>query len=128
MTSIRSVPYNYSRKLNEKDSDFIDVEYSSIIKKGPQIIPALISELTDTMKTKIIDKCTGDYFTMGQLSYILIDNIENIPFFKVTGDMADVMQNCSNLAFGVLDYVRLRGPEFQKKYKKYFYSEIQKKH
>jgi len=104
------------------DSGFIDTEYSSIVKKGSKIIPSLINFLADTAKTQIIDNCTGDYFSIGQLSYILIDNIKPIPFASITGETADVMLTCSNLANGVLEYVRYHGTEFQSKYRTYFYS------
>ena len=122
LTWIHSVPFKYSRKSKEKDNGFIDPEYTSILKKGPRIIPSLITVLTDTTKTSIIDKCTGKYFTMGQLAYILIDNIERIPFALVTGISADVIRGCSYLADGVLYYVRYDGSKFQVQYRAYFYS------
>jgi hypothetical protein len=127
LTWIRSVPYKYNRKPGEKNNGFLDPEYASIVKKGRRIIPALITQLTDTTKTRIVDQCTGQYYSIGELSYILIDNIESIPFALVTGVMADVLGSCSYLAIGELDYVRTNGAKFQSQYKSYFYSQKQKK-
>ncbi|HLK27122.1 MAG TPA: hypothetical protein VKT28_00970 [Puia sp.] len=92
---ITAVPFKYNKGLDEKESKFFDIPYLSILKKGTDIIPTLLKLITDTTKTKILNKCSNDYFTVGQLVYVLIDDIERIPFFEVTKIQADVILHCS---------------------------------
>jgi hypothetical protein len=120
------VPFKYNKEIGEKEKKFVDIEYLSIFKRGVRIIPTLLKNLPDSTKTKIKNNCSGSYFTLGQLSFILIDDIESIPFFEVTGVQCDAVKGCSDLADGVLIYINSKGIEFQTKYKKYFYSKKRK--
>jgi hypothetical protein len=119
---INFVPFKFSKDVGDKGKKFTDIQYLSIHDMGPRIIPILWKLLLDSTKTKIKNKCSGTYFTVGQLSFILIDDIESIPFSEVTGRQFDVIESCSVLPDGLLIYIRFNGAEFQAKYKIYFYS------
>jgi hypothetical protein len=99
----------------------IDSGYLSIIRKGTEINPALIPILSDTSLTHIRNTCSGGYFTLGQLSFFLINDIEAVPMFRVTKIHFDVFGECG-LAYGVLHYLKNNGAVFKERYKKYFYS------
>jgi len=101
----------------------LDSVYASIAKLDTNAIPTLMNHLSDTTSTVIANTCLGGYFTLGQLAFFLINDIEPIPYFTVTKSQWDVLGECGTLPYGFLNYVKFKGQEFKNEYRVYFNSQ-----
>ena len=134
--NIRAVPSKYvalhksgipSSKTGLPKFSYTDKIYSKIKIKGVDAIPGLIKFLGDTTETNIKDNCGTGNFTIGQLSFFLINDIETIPLAYVTNMQFDVIHQCGCLADGVLLYLKQRGNKFKDQYRRYYYSDGRQK-
>ena len=87
------------------------------------VIDRLIDVLTDTSATVIPNSCGEGNFTYGQLAFLLIDDIEAVPYFAVTHIQFDVI-DCGTMPNGLLDYVKNYGSSFQQQLRSYFHSKV----
>lgn len=128
LPEIESVPYWYTKDFQNqtKQEGAIDSTYRIIIKMDTNAIVQLKDILPSTTLTKIPNSCNGGYFTYGQLAFLLINDIEEVPLGAVTRIQFDVLE-CSFLAEGVLDYIKRNGQEFKRKYSAYLSSEGRRK-
>jgi hypothetical protein len=126
LNRIKAVPYWYTvdnKKFKGKQKDFksVDINYVDIIKSDTSIIRKLTNFLADTGSTEIKNSCDGGYFTFGQLAFLLINDIEDVPLFLVTKSQWDVLE-CGILPTGVLNYLKVSGDDFKVAYQVYLNS------
>lgn len=104
---------NQSSKIIE-DSLFREVSVS-FPKKRMSLI-ALISDTTETQaKACGVDK----NLLVGDISFLLIDKIKMVPYFKVLGVQWDTYDMDCPYPFGLLDYINSHRDEVRKKVKSY---------
>ena len=112
--------YQFNKPLPFKD---VDTNYVVIVQKGKSILPKLTQYLSDTTLSLIPNQCDSGNFTIGQLAFFLINDIEYMPVRLVTKKQWDGMGNCLIiLPDGWLDYLRTNGREFEELYRKYLSS------
>jgi hypothetical protein len=113
--------YQFNKPLPLKDADST---YADIVKRGKKVIHKLIPYLSDSTLTIVKNKCDTGYITVGQLTYFIINDIEQIPLPLVTGTYFHTGGgDCITiLPYGLLYYLQQDGERFEKLYRKYFYS------
>lgn len=75
---------------------------------GYNLLPLLALKFCDTTLTNIKSDCTGGYLTKGDVCIILADQIERMPYAKLTG-----MQNCT-LQFCGPNFIEIYLPSIYK--------------
>jgi hypothetical protein len=128
LANIKRVPSHYTNQhqfaaTSEKKPG--DSAYQSVLKMSREVLEELIKVLPDTSLTQITNTCGNGNFTYGQLAFLLIDDIEDVPYFTVTNIQFDVF-DCGILPAGLLDYLKTNGRTFQKQYSDYIYSKAMK--
>ena len=128
MKNVKSIPTLYTtgykyKKTNKSRFEGLDSAYVHVVKLDTNAIPTLMNYLSDTTTTSIANTCLGGYFTFGQLAFFLINDIEHLPYFTVTGSQWDVLGECGTVPDGFLNYVKTKGLEFQNEYRVYFHSQ-----
>ena len=98
-----------------------DSAYEAVLRMDTAVIERLILVLPDTSLTQIPNPCGSGNFTFGQLAFLLINEIEGIPIASITQMQFDVL-DCGALPHGLLEYVKLKGTQFQHQYSAYFHS------
>jgi hypothetical protein len=129
LKSIKHLPLVKKGKLNwdfkNLESSTIDPDttihcgdstYWELIKMQKSIIPALISNITDTTKTTIPIPCSKETLTIGGLAVLILDQIIGIPYAQVTQmQWCVVKPNCGfNSTSGFIPYVQNKPAKFQK--------------
>jgi hypothetical protein len=130
LSHIKSVPFWYTKDYNptaKNDDEAIDSAYKAVIRMDTNVIVELVPVLTDTTLTAISNPCSGSFLTYGQLAFLLIDDIEPVPYALVTERQWDVLGVCSVLPNGFLEYINDNGLRFQEKYNTYFNSQQRQK-
>lgn len=92
-----------SLKYLDKDAFECSSVYWKIIATGKDAIPFLIANLEDTTPTKIKYVCKKEQLKFGDICFVALEQIFNIPLFYVTGQQFDYYENgCRG---GVLTYL-----------------------
>lgn len=112
--AIKNIPYS--------SNSFKDSSYSKILKHGTAAIPTLINLLTDTTITSINNKCSNQNCRQGDIAFFLINNIEFVPYSKLTATQWCIVGNCGSIPDGFFEYFNKNRKEFQQQYLSYFYS------
>lgn len=128
MKKVKYIPAWYTngykyKKTNKSRFEGLDSAYVRVVKLDTIAIPTLMSHLSDTTETGIAITCLGGYFSLGQLAFFLINDIEPIPYFTVTKSQWDVLGECGTLPYGFLNYVKSQGQKFENEYRVYFHSQ-----
>ncbi len=105
----------------------IDSLYLNIIKDGKSAVPYLIRQLIDTTDTKIFSQFLKRYLKRSDLALLLINDIEHIPFAKITRMQWCICCDCINFPVDFFQYFDKNRIEFHKNYREYFYSNRQNK-
>ena len=124
LANIKRVPLHYTSQHQlapNTERKPGDSAYQAVLRMDTAVIRELIKVLPDTALTQIPNTCGNGNFTFGQLAFLLIDDLEDVPYFTVTNRQFDVV-DCGILPAGLLEYVKTSGPTFQKQYSDYFYS------
>ena len=93
--------------------------YWRIIKSGRKTIPLLISKMTDTAKTKAIGHCKKNFLTIGEVAYLTLKEIVDLPLFEITEIEFDVIDTIGCL-IGFSDYLQENQQLFQNRVKKWY--------
>jgi len=107
-----------------------DTAYYKILNLKTNAIPELINLLNDTDVTIVMDDCFHVRYKTGDLAFLLIDVIEQIPYFVVTHrqyDSFDPRKYCNISEEILCNVVRSDRQTFQQQYSKYFYGVERKK-
>lgn len=118
LANIKSVPSHYTTQHQfASDAERMpgDSAYQFVLKMDRKVIKELIKILPDTSLTQIPNICGNSNFTFGQLAFLLINDLEDVPYFSVTNRQFDVI-DCGMLPAGLMEYVKTNGRTFQKQY------------
>lgn len=129
---IKMVPSHYTgsyqqnfkktKQLNSKG----DPVFQSMVKYGAPVIVHLMDMLDDTTVTKLFNSCTNKNYTVGDLAFLLIDEIEWIPFALVIKMQWCTFRACGSLPDYFWDYLRENRKSFKQNYQTYYYSKERK--
>lgn len=115
---------------NSRDLSTI-TQAKQIIGFGYKVLPILSTYFTDTALTKIKSECQGTYLTKGEVSIILCDRIEMMPYGTLTGIQNCLMEFCKdnpNWVEYYLNAIRRKGVKlFQENYAHWLTSKDRKK-
>lgn len=103
-----------------------DKAFSYILAKDTFAIPTLIDLLSDTSPSKV-KKDSTSYYKKGDLAAIIINQIEFMPFAKLTQSQWCICCDCGGLPSDFLNFLDSHRLEFQKNYKAYFKSQERQK-
>ena len=125
---IKSVPFHYTSS-SQKDikklailNKLNDASFQMIVSYDTVAIPYLINKLNDTTLTEIYNSCSKNNFKIGDIAFLLINDIEQIPYSTVTNTQWCLVGQCGKLPDYFFNYLELNRLEFQLKYRKYYYS------
>ena len=99
-----------------------DISYLNIIKNRKSSIPYLIRQLTDTTDTEVFSQFSKRYLKRSDLALLLINDIEQIPFAKITQIQWCICCDCFNFPVDFFQYFDKNRLEFYENYRDYFYS------
>jgi len=95
---INSMPY-----IPEYSGDTL---YWDLVKDGLDIVPFLIEKLDDSSSTQINVELTGGYYTIADISNLIIwDIIRDLPVFQFTKSNKQLLDSCGICYYW--DYIRL---------------------
>lgn len=81
------------RELGEQTLNSKEIKQNEaaiqIMDYGVEIIPMLIGSFSNSSYTNTYSECQGRDLTIGEIAIILVDRIEPMPYFQITG-----VQNC----------------------------------
>lgn len=118
---IKAVPYD--GKGEQPFVTFSDSAYLAIRKLDTAAIPFLLEKLTDTSLTGIANTCTSGQYRVGDIALFLINDIELIPYYTVTGTQWCLLGECGILPVGFMDYVARDRAGFYTAYRNFYYSD-----
>ena len=128
LAQIKRVPLSYTTEFSmevathEKTGDSV---YESVVKMDTVAIEPLINILSDTAATHIANACENNFYTFGQLAFLLLNDIEMFPYMAVTNTQYDSF-GCGDVPEGFLADLKRNGGKFQEQYRRYFHSENRK--
>ena len=132
---IRKVPTWYTKdadytsyKKRNNVTNATDTIYNAIVRRGKPALQELKNLLSSQVLSIVPNTCTEGYFTVGQLAFLLIHDIEHIPYAVVTRRQWCKDSECGWLPSGFFAYIESEGIEFQKKYTAYLASKERKKY
>ena len=125
---IRSIPPKYTEnRFKFKKHSIIntpaDVYYRIVLNYSTTAIPFLIEKLSDTTLTNIKNMCSQEIYSIGDISFLLINDIEQIPYAAVTNFQWCLIGLCGFIPDGFMLYLKYHRQEFQSNYKAYYYSQ-----
>ena len=125
---IRSIPPKYTEngfkfKKHSIINTSADVYYRIALNYSTTAIPFLIENLSDTTLTNIKNMCSQEIYSIGDISFLLINDIEQIPYAAVTNSQWCLIGLCGFLPDGFMLYLKYHRQEFQLNYKAYYYSQ-----
>lgn len=100
-----------------------DSTYRVVAHMDTVAIIRLMHFLADTTETTILSTCDGGRLTFGLLAFLLIHDIEPVPYFLVTQMQFDTLFDCGLLPDGILTYIKNNQVTFEKQYRAYCNSE-----
>jgi hypothetical protein len=89
-----------------------------IIANKKDAIQHLIDQLDDTTITLAKDKCKTTNLTVGDIAYLTLKRILQLPFFAVTGMQCDIIENDCQL--GIFEYIENNRVKFKGQVQKYY--------
>ena len=104
-----------------------DKHYKAIIKLDTAAIPVLIGLITDKTQTPVIDICSGENLTIGDIAYSIVAHIIPIPYHIVFGGQWDVITDCGPDGQGSWSFINDQGTLVKAKLEKFYQSETGKK-
>ena len=103
-------------------------EADELIGFGHNILPTLAYFFTDSTITKVKSECQKRNLTKGEIAIIIADQIQRMPYARLTGVQNCLFEFCENNPNWIEYYfpwIKNDGFEnFEKKYKEWLYSEI----
>ena len=90
-----------------------------IIALGKSALPLLAEIFTDTTLTSVTSVCQHRALTKGEISIIMADRIESMPYYRLTGTQNCLLTFCENspsLIEYYLNSIADRTEEFQNEY------------
>ena len=92
--------------------------YWRIIGHRDEVILSLIAKISDKTKTKVKWECKKRCLRVGDLSFMALSEIVNLPLFTITGQQFDVIND--NCRPGVYEYIEKNRLKFQEQVKKWY--------
>jgi hypothetical protein len=89
-----------------------------IISNKKDAIQLLINKLDDKTITSANDKCKSSKLTVGDIAYLTLKRILPIPFFAVTREQCDVIENGCQL--GIFEYIENNRVKFKGQVQTYY--------
>ncbi|MET0393708.1 MAG: hypothetical protein ABW019_11235 [Chitinophagaceae bacterium] len=123
LPQVKAVPYG---KGEQPSVAFSDSAYLVIQKLDKYAIPFLLEKLKDSSLTGIANTCTGGQYRVGDIALFLINDIEPIPYYMVTGMQWCLLGECGMLPAGFLDYVAGNRIGFYTAYRNFYYGDGRK--
>lgn len=81
------------REVGEQTLNSKEIKHNKaairVMDYGVEIIPKLIGSFSNSSNTKTYSECQERNLTVGEIAIILVDKIEPMPYFQITG-----VQNC----------------------------------
>ena len=102
-----------------------DSSYFNITQNRRSAMPYLISKLLDTTDTKIFSHLLKKDLKRCDLALLLINDVELIPFSKITRIQWCICCDCINFPVDFFTYFDKNRLQFYENYKSYFYSKKQ---
>ena len=99
-----------------------DPLWKAILARDTSIIPRLIPVLDDTQKSPYYDTNRDRFFTYGQLTFLVIDHIEKIPWLLPAQHYQCVGDLYGNFDMDFIDSLQTIGHKFKRVYSEYFSS------
>lgn len=93
--------------------------YWKIVVAKKDAIPLLIEKLDDVTLTNANNKCKTGNLRVGDIAYLALTQILNLPLFEITKQQFDVIETNGCQAF-VFDYIENNRPQFKKAVKNYY--------
>jgi hypothetical protein len=120
--------YNFGQTILQKQVDSLkylqDAPFEcnsitwKIIANKKDAIQILIDNLDNSTLTKSIDKCKKKELTVGEISFLTLERILPLPFFALTQEQFDVIENGCQL--GIFDYIEANRAKFKQQVQAYY--------
>jgi len=129
ISKIRKLPKWYTSEFEAKPKEKYDISemdsaFINLVESDTTIIPELMKVLYDSAYTDVPNSCLGGKFTYNQLAFLLINEIEAVPYAAATNSQWCTIGECGWLPDGFLGYVRTG--KFAVDYEIYFRSSKRK--
>ena len=79
--------------ISENHLDCSSRIYWQVVAKGKLAIPILIDKLNDTTKTNVSFSCKNAALNVGEVAYLALNEIAELPIFVITQKQFDVVEN-----------------------------------
>jgi hypothetical protein len=104
-----------------------------LLDAGEKLLPALSKKFTDNTESEVFSRCADRYLTRGELSIIIADRIEGMPYYTLTHFENCIVELCDNNPNDVeyyLNYIRgqTNKKRFQERYDEWLVSPDRKKY
>lgn len=96
-----------------------DKLFLKIKKQFSQHYLSIVEDISNTTLTKAIECTSHRQLPIGDLAFLLIDKINNIPYFSVLGTQLDAFTNGCEYPKSLFDYLKFNRLEAKSKLKVY---------
>jgi hypothetical protein len=117
LIQITDLPHDQKKKQICGDNTYWD-----IVKEGISIIPTLIETLTDTTITSFKIPCRETYLRVGDVSFLLLNEIISVPIARITQNQFDLQfLGCDfGQSVGLFDYLAKNRVGFNRQLREWF--------